>query len=180
MNCQAIKSYALKKTGLNNILDGYVIDYINETMDSLAIEYDSARKKIITTITATENEWIDLPSDCLAVKRCFKGDNNYVYDDFIIENGQIQFTITDTYKVEYLGLQAHVTQITDIPSINIAYHEALALGVSHKEANRIFMYDNETIKVQLFQEYLQAKNQASGAASMQKRSRKRMKFAPFM
>lgn len=180
MNCQEIKDYALKKTGLDDIPDGYVISYINETMDSLAVEYDSARKKIITNIAGIKDEWIDLPSDCLAVKRCFKGDNNYVFDDYIVENGQIQFMITDTYKVEYLAMNPHVAELINTPSINIMFHETLAIGVAYKEANRIFMYDNEMIKVQLFQEYTQAKYKANSMASIQKRSRKRMKFAPFI
>ena len=150
-------------------------------MDSLVIDYDSAGKKKIINIAGIKNEWIDLPNDCLAVKRCFeRGENNYGFDDYIAENGQIQFTITDTYKVEYLGMQEHVAELTDTPSINVIFHESVALGVSYKEANRVFMYDNETIKVQLYQEYTQAKTNANDKLSMQKRSRKRMKFAPFM
>lgn len=180
MNCQEIKDSVLKKTGLNDIPDGYIIDYINEIMDSLAIEYDSARKKKIINIPGIINEWIDLPNDCLAIKRCFRGENNYGFDDYIVENGQIQFTITDNYKVEYLGMQEHVAELVDTPSISVMFHECLILGVSYKEANRIFMYDNEMIKVQLFQEYAQAKKNASSMASMQKRSRRKMKFAPFM
>ena len=45
MNCQEIKNYTLKKTGLNTIPDAYLIDYINEIMDSLVVDADSAGKK---------------------------------------------------------------------------------------------------------------------------------------
>jgi len=182
MTALEIKNYALKLCGLPSMPDTYVIDYINEALDNLAIKYDTARKKVIIALTGTENEWTDLPSDCLAVKRCFKVDNNYVDDDFLIENNQIQFTDTGTYKVECLSMQEHISALTDTPAINIAYHIALAYWVAHKEISREFLLEDMVQgnnKVMLLQEYGVKAEEANNALSSMKRSRKRIKYADF-
>lgn len=177
MNCQEIKNYAIKHTGLKDIPDSYLLDYVNETMDGLVIDSDSAGKKATIDVTAVANEWIDLPVDYVAVKRCIK--NNQVYDDFLIENNQIQFKESGDYKVEYIKMQDHVSALADTPSINVIYHETLALGAAYKEAARIFMYDNNNIKAQLFSEYMTERNKAIKKATNTKRSRRRIQYADF-
>lgn len=179
MNCQEIKNYTLKKTGLNTIPDAYLIDYINEIMDSLVVDTDSAGKKKPITIDAISGEWIDLPVDYVAIKRCIRAENNQVYDDFLIENNQIQFKISGEYRVEYITMQDHVLSLEDTPPINIIFHETLALGASYKEAARIFMYDNNNIKAQLFSEYMEERNKAIKKATNTKRSRRRIQYADF-
>ena len=179
MTVQEIKDFVLNKLGFKEMPDKYVLQFVNEIMDSLAIDYDSAGKKTTYTITATKGTWTDLPSDCIAVKRCFKDNSEYNYDDFIIENGQIQFNTDGTYTIEYLALQSHVTALNEVPGINIIFHEALSLGVAYKEACRNFMYDNDTVKSQLYVEYTSAKETAKSRASNSKRSRKRIKYADF-
>lgn len=179
MNCQEIKKYAKKKTGLNDIPDSYVIDYVNEIMDSLVLDSDSAGKKATTYIYAEKNAWTDLPRDYVAVKRCIRIDNNRVTDEFLIENDQIQFNIPGDYKIEYIKMHDHVQSLEDTPPINVIYHETIALGVAFKEASRIFMYDNNNIKAQLYGEFMGAMKQAISKASNTKRSRKRIEYADF-
>lgn len=175
-----IKNYALKKTGLNAIPDAYLIDYVNETMDSLVIDTDSAGKKATITLTAVANEWIDLPVDYIAIKRCINTENNRVCDEFFIENSQIQFRISGEYRVEYIKMQDHVLSLEDTPPINIIFHETLALAAAYKEASRIFMYDNNNIKAQLYGEYMAERKKAIIKATDTKRSRKRIRYADFM
>lgn len=179
MNVQDIKNYALKKTGLNAIPDSYLIDYINETMDSLVVDADSAGKKETIIIDVIEGEWADLPVDYVAIKRCIRAENNQVYDEFLIENNQIQFRISGEYRVEYITMQDHVLSLEDTPPINIIFHETLALGASYKEAARIFMYDNNNIKAQLFSEYMAERGKAIKKATNTKRSRRRIQYADF-
>jgi len=183
MTVLEIKNYALLLCGLREIPDSYVLQYINQSMDSLATKYDSAGKKVIANIEGTENEWIDLPSDCIAVKRCFKDDNNYVNDDFLVENSQIQFTIPGTYKTEYIATQTHVTGLTDTPATNVLYHEALAYGVAFRETTRIFLLEDMfegNNKIMLLQEFNAKADEANTKLTSMKHSRKRMKYAPFM
>lgn len=178
MTVQEIKDFVLNKLGFKEVPDKYVLQFVNEIMDSLTM-YDSACKKATNTIITTKGTWTDLPSNCIAVKRCFKNDNEYNYDNFIIENGQIQFKTDGTYSIEYLALQDHVTTLSEVPGVSVIFHEALALGVAYKESCRVFMYDNDTVKVQLFGEYTNAKETAKGRASNSKRSRKRITYADF-
>jgi len=183
MTVQEIKTYALLLCGLREIPDSYVLQYINQSMDSLATKYDSAGKKVITNIIGTENAWTDLPADCIAVKRCFKDDNNYVNDEFLVENNQIQFTIPGTYKTEYITTQTRVTALTDIPIINMLYHESLSYGVAFREITRIFLLEDMiegNNKFMLLQEFNRKSAEANTKLTSMKHSRKRMKYAPFM
>ncbi len=162
--------------------NSYVLSYINELLSELAMKYDSAGRKKIAYIDAEKSEWYDLPKDCLAVKRCINDENNYVCDYFIIENGQIQFTISGSYKIEHIAAQNCVINITDIPGINLAYHEALAYGVAFKETNRIFMHEDMiqgNNKYLLMQEYLLKSKEANDKLSTMKRSRRRINYSPF-
>ena len=177
MNCQQIKDYVLKKTGFNSIPDSYLFEYINEIMDSLVIESDSAGKKVVSYVYSIPNEWSDLPENCITVKRCFK--DNSLCDDFLVENNQIQFRVPGEYRIEYITNHDYVKDLKDTPAINIIYHETLALGVAYKEANRVFMYDNQEVKLQLYGEYRTSLLKAINKASNVKRSRKRMKYADF-
>ena len=179
MTVQEIKNFALKKTGFNQIPDAYLIDYVNEIMDSLVVDADSAGKKETIIIDATQGEWTDLPFDFVAVKRCIRTENNQVCDEFLIENSQIQFRISGEYRVEYITMQDHVSSLEDTPPINIIFHETLALGAAYKEAARIFMYDNNNIKAQLFSEYMEERKKAIRKATNTKRSRRRIRYADF-
>ena len=73
MTVQEIKNYALLLSGLGDIPDAYMLVYINQLMNELATKYDEAGKKSTTTITAVENVWSSLPTDCISVKRASFG-----------------------------------------------------------------------------------------------------------
>jgi hypothetical protein len=175
MTVNEIKNFVLKKIGVRDIPDSYVLDYVNETMDSLA-KYDEAGKKNTTTMTAVKDIWYDLPQ-CLSVKRVLL--NNLKYDDFVIENGQIQFKLDGTYTIEYIGLQDRVLTLEDTPPINVIFHEALAYGVAYNEYMRIFMHEDNN-SVFLLAQFEKKSSEAVARARLMKKSRKRVKYVPFI
>lgn len=182
MTVQEIKNYALLLCGQRDIPDAYLLQYINESMDNLTVKYDSAGQKKILVVSGIKGEWQDLPNDCVTLKRCNENGSEFIYDNFYVENGQIQFGNTAEYKIEYIALQEHVTALTDTPNINIAYHECLAYGVAFKEATRIFMYEDMVEgnqKFILLQEFNKKAIEANNKVSNSKRSRKRIKYADF-
>lgn len=184
MNCQEIKASAVILSGLRDIPDTYVLLYINTIMKELAIKYDAtAAKKKTIYIDGEKNEWTDLPKDCLSVKRCIREENNYVYDEFLIENQQITFAIPGTYKVECIMPHCSVKDISDTPDINAAFHDAISYGVAFKETNRIFMHEDMfqgNNKTFLFQEYNKMAGEANSKLLGMKKSRRRIKFTPFL
>lgn len=181
MNCQEIKNLALLLCGQREIPDNYVFMYINEAINDLAIRFETAGKKLTDTISAIKNRWIDLPNSCLSVKRCLLDD--MIYDDFLIENGQIQFPITHDFNIEYLTYPDRVVELADTPNMHEAFHEALAYYVAYKEMTRIFMHEDLTEgsnKILLITEYHRKAEQANIKLSTMKKSRRRIKRAPFI
>jgi len=181
MTVQDIKNYALKKTGFNQIPDAYLIDYVNEIMDSLVVDADSAGKKEVAYLYGIKDIWTDLPNNCIAIKRCFKGD--VLEDDFLIENGQIKFPTEGEHKVEYIATQDNVTALTNTPGINQLFHEALAYYVAYKEMTRIFMHEDlieGNNKILLITEYHRKAEQANRTLQTMKKSRRRIKYAPMI
>lgn len=183
MNCQEIKTRALILAGLREMPDAYVLSYINEIMQELAVKYDAtAAKKKNIYIDAEKSEWIDLPEDCLSVKRCINEENNYVYDEFLIENQQISFAVHGSYKIECIAPHCSVKDISETPGINIAFHDAIACGVAFKETNRIFMHEDMfqgNNKTFLLQEYSRKATEANIKLLGMKKSRRRINYAPF-
>lgn len=181
MTVQEIKNLALVLCGQREIPDAYVLMYINEAMNDLAIQYDEAGKKEVTYLYGTKDIWTDLPNNCIAIKRCFKG--NVLEDDFLIENGQIKFPTEGEHKVEYIATQDNVTALTDTPGINQLFHEALAYYVAYKEMARIFMHEDLTEgnhKVLLLAEYRRKSGLASTKLRTIKKSRQRIKYSPMI
>lgn len=181
MTVQEIKNLALVLCGQREIPDAYVLMYINEAMNDLAIQYDEAGKKEVTYLYGTKDIWTDLPNNCIAIKRCFKGD--VLEDDFLIENGQIKFPTEGEHKVEYIATQDNVTALTDTPGINQLFHEALAYYVAYKEMTRIFMHEDlieGNNKILLITEYHRKAEQANKTLQTMKKSRRRIKYAPMI
>lgn len=181
MNCQEIKNLALLHCGQRDIPDSYVLMYINEAMTELATRFDSAGKKETTYLYGINDMWTDLPDNCIAVKRCFKGDT--LTDDFLVENGQIKFHTEGEYKVEYIATQDNVTSLTATPQINILFHNALAYYVAYKEMTRIFMHEDlieGNNKILLVTEYHRQAEQANKKLTTMKKSRRRIKYTPMI
>lgn len=180
MNVQEIKDYALLLSGFKDIPNSYVYMYINEAVNDLS-RFDTAGIKKTIYLYGTEEDWTELPSGCLAVKRVFK--DNVLTSGYVIENGQIKFDIPGEYKAEVLITPSKVTTLTEVPEIHLLYHDALAYYVAFKETSRIFMHEDliqGNNKVLLFTEYNRRAEQANSKLMGMKRSRSRMKFADFM
>lgn len=180
MNVQEIKDYALLLSGFKDIPNSYVYMYINEAMNDLADRFDTAGIKKITYLYGDE-DWTDLPSGSVAVKRVFK--DNVPYSDFVIENGQIKFNLPGEYKAEVILIPSRVTTSTETPEIHLLYHDCIAYYVAFKETARIFMHEDITEgnnKILLFTEYNRRSEQANSKLMGMKRSRSRMKYADFM
>lgn len=181
MNVQEIQDYALLLSGFDEIPSEYVYSYINECMNDLAVRFDSAGIKETTYLYGIEEDWTDLPSGCLAVKRVFK--DNVPYSEFVVENGQIKFDRPGEYKAEVLIAPSRVKALTDTPRVNQLFHDAIAYYVAYKETNRIFMHEDLTQgnnKILLFTEYNRRAEQANSKIRGMKRSRSRMRYADFM
>ena len=181
MTVQEIKNYALLLSGFNDIPDSYVYIYINQIMNDLAIKYDEAGKKATSIVTVVKDAWNELPANCIAVKRCLL--NNYIYDDFVIENGQIKFNNAGTFTMEYITTQTPVVALANTPGVNIVFHEAIAYGVAYKESSRIFMHEDMVEgnqKFILLQEFNKKSLEAATKARLTKKSRQRVKYAPFI
>lgn len=182
MTVQEIKNYALLLSGFRDIPDNYVFLYINEAMNDLAVNYEEAGKRETTYLYGFDDGWTELPDNCLSVKRCFDK-NHIVTSDFVIENGLIKFDISGEYKVEFIRMNDRVNTLTETPSINALFHDALAYWVAYRETTRIFMHEdiNEgNNKIMLFTEFNRKSKQANAKLRTAKKSRKRIKFTPFM
>jgi hypothetical protein len=181
MTVQEIYDYALLLSGFDEIPTDYVYLYINECMNDLAERFDSAGKKETTYLYGIDEDWTDLPSGCLAVKRVFK--DNTPYSEFVVENGQIKFDESGEYKAEILTSPSRVTALTNTPEINQLFHDAIAYYVAYKESTRIFMHEDLTQgnnKILLFTEYNRRAEQANNKIRGMKRSRSRMRYPDFM
>lgn len=181
MNCQEIKNLALLLCGQRDIPDVYVLMYINEAMADLVTRFDEAGKKETTYLYGISDMWTDLPDNCIAVKRCYKG--SMLENDTLIENGQVKFPTEGEHKVEYIAMQDNVTLLTNTPGINRLFHDALAYYVAYKEMTRIFMHEDLTEgnnKILLITEYHRKAEQANKKLTTMKKSRRRIKYAPMI
>jgi hypothetical protein len=181
MTVQEIKNLALLLCGQRDIPDAYVFMYINKAMNELATKFDEAGKKEVTYLYGVDEVWTDLPDRCTSVKRVSK--NNIPVTDYLIENGQIKFPTVGEHKVEYIAMQDRVTKLSDTPSINELFHEALAYYVAYREMTRIFMHEDLTQgnnKILLLSEYNREAELANTKLRTMKKSRQRVKYAPMI
>lgn len=182
MNCQEIKTKALILSGLRDMPDEYVLSYTNEILTELAIKYDTACRKETTNVYGLKGHWIDLPYDCIAVRRCIHECPNVAVADYIVENQQIRFDREGVYRIEYLTPYCKVKEMTDRPRLNMLYHDAICYGVAFKETNRIFVHEDMiqgNNKYLLFQEYTVKAEDANAKLSTMKRSKKRIHYPDF-
>ena len=135
MNVKEITDQAIELSGVP--IDAFKSRrYINEAIQTLATQYDTACINATTDITCTDiNAEYPLPDDCIGVTRIIF--QNRKFTDFIIEDGNIIFDYVGTFTIRYIKnpilTERKVYQKelnTDIPSINLLYHRALPFYVA--------------------------------------------------
>lgn len=181
MNGQSIKKGATKQAGLNTIPDDYALESINRAMLELAIKYDTACKKDISNITTNGKVWEVVGSDVVAIKRAYKVDGNskITYNNFLYENGQIQFNDKGDYEVEYIRPHDEMKNIINTPEINSLYHVAIVYYVAYDELCRVFMHEDTNKDYLLERFYVKAK-EANNKLAFAKRTGKLMAKQPFI
>jgi len=136
VNIKEIADQAITLTG------GLAIDYfksrryINEAMQMLAANYDTACNTDSTTITCTDtNSEYALPEDCIGVTKVLN--DNVKFNCFTVYDNNITFDYKGTYAVRYIKNPALTDRkiyqkelYTDIPGINVLYHRALPFYVA--------------------------------------------------
>lgn len=145
----------------------YVLKFMNEAINNLAIEHDTACKREFMTIKADKNIWYDLPDDCLGIKECtYYGEK---YNNYRANHGQIKFGDTGDFEIGYLRYPKMVENETEVPDINGAYHYCLALFVASREIQRLFGDENSD-SMRLMQEYYTSKENVNLRLSRMKRT----------
>lgn len=151
----------------------YALRFINEAINELAIEYDTACKRKFLDIEAIEDTWIDLPQNFLTIIRCLDSYDNKFYD-FKVEYGQIKFPYSDKFNIAYLEYPQSCSTETETLDINTAYHYAISLFVAAREKQRLFG-NEDTDYVRLMQEYKEKAFKANIRLMRGKKTRRRMK-----
>jgi hypothetical protein len=122
-------------TAVSNLTPGnsFCISKINECMEDLALEYDSAKARNSTTQTCTDVEaWYELPAACIGVYRVDDPNANEIRR-FTIKDGQlIQFDYEDTFTIYYYTYQTEVTLVTETPGVHVSFHGAMPYYIAFK------------------------------------------------
>lgn len=175
MTVDEIRIMAQLKSGRSIDLQ-VAMKFINEALDDLAVDYNTACRKKDYKIQAEENKWVDLPQDCVGVVECTQ--DGYKYDHYVInEHLQIKFETEGTFDIAYLIKYPDVSTKTETPSINNAYHQAIALFVGAREKQRLFG-EEDSDSNRLMMEYMTKAKKAHSKLSTMKRTKKISK-APF-
>lgn len=158
----------------------FVFRYINQALEILANEYDTACVKETITIVATKEVFYDINDKFIAVKKIIKKDTTTIdYDENIIdyelnEENKIAFHYDGTYYVTYLRYSKEVTENTETPEINRAYNNAITSYICSKERSRIFG-KNDNDSQMFFQDFYSFSNSANTSLSRKKRTKRIMK-----
>lgn len=156
-----------------NIESPYAIRYINEAINQLALEYDTAMNKGFTTITVDNVSWNELPKDVVVIKKVTR--DNTAYNSFIVDGNMIRFYDIGTYEIEYLKMPTPLTTETDEPDINSLYHYAIALFVASRERSRLFS-DEDNDCLRLMSEFVNNAAKVNVRLSSQKKTRRIIKM----
>jgi len=182
INVTTVRPIAVTISGFNDISVENVSAFMAEAVFDLATRFDSAGVKETTYLYGIDEDWTDLPEMCVTVKRIFKDD--VPYDDFVIENGKIKFAQTGEYKAEIISIPIISNTSTETTlNINPLYLYAICYYVAYKETSTIFMHEDMVEgnnKSVLLLEYYKKAEEANSRIGNMKRSRKRIKYAPFM
>lgn len=135
MNVEEIKVQAQLQVGTPIQLQ-YVIRFINEGLNELAINYTTACKRDNITLNMEKDTWVELPNNFIEEKEIKM--NGSKYENYEIENNEIRCSNKGELEISFLRIPDKVTAITDIPGIHVAYHYALALFVATREKTRLF------------------------------------------
>ena len=114
------------------INDNYGIKWANEAMRKLASKYDTAGKLCDEPYTATVEAYTPhvLPSDCTIVKRVTDGDGVPIKDYRIDLRNRIELSTAGTISIEYYVPHVVIERLTDDPSINAQYWDALSAYIA--------------------------------------------------
>lgn len=125
--------------------------FLNKAIRNIAMNYDTAKKREAITLTATKDEWVDLPNDFIKVYE-ITDSNGFRYNDYNISDGQIKFYDDGTYSMQYYRLPKDATVETDEPEINVLYHMPCSLFIAAKERAKQFG-DNDSKYIEIINDF---------------------------
>lgn len=152
------------------------IRYVNEYIERLAEQHQTAAKKKTMTIQAGGIGYVDLPDDLLSVTRMLDEGGN-IYNGFIIDHNLIRFMRTGTYTMEYTAYPDLIGAEQEKPDIPRAFYHACAYYIAAKERARLFSDEDQDYMLYLEQADQMAK-EADKTLRTKKKTRRFVK-APY-
>lgn len=120
--------------------------FINEALNELAVNFDSACKMVRLPMDFVENTWKALPLDLVALKYVESGDTKD--SSFSVENNEIRFDYTFSGTLVYLRAPVSADILTDYPEVNDLYHPILPIYVGARAKQRDYgSYDTDSIRL---------------------------------
>lgn len=148
--------------------------FINEGLQTLAIDYDTACRRQTATVVCTAGIWADLPDRCIRIVDCVISGTRVPHDDYAASLGQIQTTTDVTLDLTYLVAPVDVVNDSDVPDVHELFHKTLALFMAARDRQRIFA-DEESDAMRLMSEFRQMAHAANARLSNLKGTRRTMK-----
>ena len=167
-----------------NLLRGAKIDavlgkwFINEGMQVLATDYDSACKRNNVALTVPVGTWTDLPAGCLAIIECSA--SGTPYETYEMSFGQIRTLSSDALTLDLTYLTAHpdVVADSDAPGVHELYHRPLALFMAARDRQRVFA-DEDSDSVRLMAEFASIASRVNTRLTTGKKTRRVLAVAVF-
>lgn len=167
-----------------NLHRGQVIDaslgnwYINEGMQALAVEHDTACKRDYATLVCTGGVWTALPSGCIRVTEAVIGGTYVPYDDYETSFNELRTMSTVDLDITYLTVCDPVVGATGTPAVHSLYHMALALFMAARDRQRV-MADEDGDSLRLMAEFYDMAGKANARLASVKGTRRIMKVGVF-
>ena len=115
------------------IVDNYGCRWASDAMGKLAMRYDTAcvlNETPLTIIVAINDPPYPLPADCIGGVKVYGEGGDVVTDYTINQRSQLVFACAGTYHVDYMKKPAVVQLLTDDPTIDVLYWDALGVYVA--------------------------------------------------
>lgn len=152
--------------------------FINEGLQTLATQYDTACKRLDTTLTCPAGEWVDLPVSAIRVLECVQSGTATPYDAYEASYGQLRAESDVVLDITYLRAPLDVVADSDTPDTHELYHKPLALFMAARDRQRVYA-DEERDAMRLLNEFNTMATLANARLGSLKGTRRVMKVGAF-